>query len=171
MFLRLKSFLTRKISDSLVNEIRAKHAVELKRLALKYDNEKANIEKLNEHRLKHLNREREETIEKLILDNKKELIKLSDKVRLIDLELKNEKDQMTKEREMFYQLEKFYKKKLAEFEFQNINLKKWIDEEFGELVRFHRDNAKIIESLKEETNELDKKFRGLITSRKEVIKK
>ena len=73
MFLRLKSFITRKISDSLVNEIRAKHVNELKRLALKYENEKANIEKLNEHRIKHLNREREETIEKLILDNRIDL--------------------------------------------------------------------------------------------------
>jgi hypothetical protein len=176
VFLRLKSFITRKISDSLVNEIRAKHVNELKRLALKYENEKANIEKLNEHRIKHLNREREETIEKLILDNRKEISKLSEKVRLMDLELKNEKIQMDKEREMFYQLEKFYKKKLSEFEFQNINLSRWIKQEFGELIKIHGENSKLVETLlvetlKEEAGELDKKFRALITSEKKSIKK
>lgn len=94
----------------------------------------------------------------------------------MDLELKNEKIQMDKEREMFYQLEKFYKKKLSEFEFQNINLSRWIKQEFGELIKIHGENSKLVETLlvetlKEEAGELDKKFRALITSEKKSIKK
>lgn len=153
MFIKLKSYLTRKISDSLIKDITLKHQNELKRLEAKYLADKTNIEKINEHRMKHLNKERENAIDKLNEENKKTLAVLTEKIRLMDAELGNEKEQIKKEREIFYKLEKFYKKKLFEFEFLTTNLKKWINEEFGELIRIQADNAKIIEEAKEESKQ------------------
>lgn len=162
MFNKIQFAISKSMTENVIKDLNEKHKIEIERLNSKHENEKKNIEKLHEHQIAHLNRERKEALERLSNENKSEIAKLSDKVRALNAQVNNEKDHTKKERELFYKLEKAYKKKMSEFEFLTNNLKRWIKTEYGELIRLSVENEDILEKAEKETSNLSKELREII---------